>query len=168
LSEEKILKAEAAEQVLSMCRRLAQLYIAFARTLVEELGREKGKSLIREAIFRYGQEIGKKIRERVEAEGQPLTMENFRKFSDLPSLAFSPHSFDTEGGRVARIDHCVLASVWKELGEEELGRLYCYMDQAKMEAYNPDFEYIHLKNCLDSDISYCDTTIQKKKKPAAS
>jgi hypothetical protein len=151
-----------------MCRRLAQLYIAFARTLVTELGQEKGEAVIRKSILRYGQEVGRKIRERVEAEGLPLTIENYRRFSDLPSLGFSSRSVDTEGGRVSRVDDCVLASVWKELGEQALGRLYCYVDQAKIEAYNPELEYIHLKNCLDTEISYCDTTIQRKKGKGAS
>ena len=35
-----------------------------------------------------------------------------------------------------------------------LGRLYCFVDQAKQEAYNPDYEFLHLKNVLDGD-PYC-------------
>jgi len=46
MSEEKISESDATEQVVSMRRRLAQLYISFAKTLVEELGQQRGKELI--------------------------------------------------------------------------------------------------------------------------
>jgi hypothetical protein len=164
MSKEKISKSDATEQVVSMCRRLAQLYISFAKTLVEQLGQQRGRELILQAISRYGQGIGQMIRQKVEAQGLPLTIENYRKFSDLPSLGFTSKSFIAGGERRTRIDECILASVWKELGEEELGRLYCFVDQAKIEAYNPGFQYIHLKNSLDSDIAYCETTIIKKRR----
>ena len=163
MSEERISKSEATEQVVSMCRRLAELYISFAQTLVEELGQEKGRELIRRAIYRYGQGVGERIRQKVEAQGLPLTIENFRKFSDLPSLVFKGSPLVVEGERRNRVYECSLASVWKEMGEEELGRLYCYVDQAKIEGYNPQFEYVHVKTTLDSDLSFCETAIRTKK-----
>jgi hypothetical protein len=163
VSDERISTSEATEQVVSMCRRLAELYISFAQTLVEELGQEKGREVIRRAIHRYGQGVGERIRQKVEAQGLPLTIENFRKFSDLPSLVFKGSPLVVEGERRNRVYDCSLASVWKEMGEEELGRLYCYVDQAKIEGYNPEFEYVHVKTTLDSDLSFCETAIRKKK-----
>jgi hypothetical protein len=68
MSKEKISKSDATEQVVSMCRRLAQLYISFAKTLVEQLGQQRGRELILQAISRYGQGIGQMIRQKVEAQ----------------------------------------------------------------------------------------------------
>lgn len=162
MDTDRVSKSDAAEQVVSMCRRLAQLYISFAKTLVEEFGEQRGKEVILQAISRYGQDIGRRIKEKVEAQGLPLTIENYRRSSDLPSLGFNTEPLVAEGERRTRIHECVLASVWKGLGEEELGRLYCFVDQAKAEGYNPELEFLHLKNCLEGDLSYCETTLRRK------
>jgi hypothetical protein len=60
MNEEQISKSEASGQVMSMCRRLAHLYIAFAKTLMEEAGHEEVEKLILRAISRYGREIGRR------------------------------------------------------------------------------------------------------------
>jgi hypothetical protein len=51
-----------------------------------------------------------------------------------------------------------------QFGEEgmRLGRLYCYVDQGKQLAYNPDFDFIHTKNLLDGD-PYCEFLVQPHK-----
>jgi hypothetical protein len=46
------------------------------------------------------------------------------------------------------------------LGEPALGRLYCYMDQSKYKAYNPELECVHVKNILDGD-PYCELAVRK-------
>ena len=50
------------------------------------------------------------------------------------------------------------------LGDTETARLYCFVDQAKMKAFNPDYEYIHLKNILDGD-PVCELVIRPVEKP---
>jgi hypothetical protein len=61
-----------------------------------------------------------------------------------------------------RIHDCNLAKAWNKLGDPALGRLYCYMDQAKYTAYNSKLECIHEKNTLDGD-PYCELAIRAKK-----
>ena len=39
---------------------------------------------------------------------------------------------------------CMFARVWKEFGFERWGRLYCYVDYAKFEAYNPELSVVCL------------------------
>jgi hypothetical protein len=46
IKEEKVPLKEAAEQVARVCRRLAMLHLAFAKTLVAEFGEGKGKQLV--------------------------------------------------------------------------------------------------------------------------
>ena len=53
---------EAEEQVRRVCTRLALLHLSFAKTLVEELGEEKGKHLILKAIKDYGIRIGGEVK----------------------------------------------------------------------------------------------------------
>jgi hypothetical protein len=54
---------------------------------------------------------------------------------------------------------CVMGKVWKELGEEKLGRLYCYVDPAKYMAFNPEFKLIHIKAMTDGD-DYCEFAVR--------
>ena len=51
------------------------------------------------------------------------------------------------------------AKLWKEYGEEELGRLYCYVDPAKYMSYNPNYKLIHIKAVPDGH-QYCELAVK--------
>ncbi len=70
---------EAREQVRKVCARLGLLHIAFARTLVDELGEKKGKELILKAIKDYGTKVGE------EGEGEREIGIRFDEFHDICS-----------------------------------------------------------------------------------
>ncbi len=150
-NEKCITVSEAEEQVVVMAKRLALLYHFMSEVLVEKYGSIKGKKIIREIIWRYGCNSGLKVKEMVEELGLPLTVENFKKASDLPKLGWRFDSLMCEDG-VKRdcVTYCPLADTWKEKGSMELGRLYCLVDQAKYVSYN-DIICNHLTNILDGD-----------------
>jgi hypothetical protein len=148
--------SDCEQQVRLMARRTALLHHAFAATLIEELGEEEGKKLIQKAIQRYGEACGSAVKQGVEALGLPLTQENYGKIPDLPNTGWEKGSVTTpEGETHAIITYCPLADVFESLGCQELGRLYCYVDQAKQQAYNPEHALVHVKNILDGD-PYCE------------
>lgn len=152
---------DARKQVKSMIERGALLHYAFAKVLITALGVEKGKALIKEAIQVYGEMVGKRIREKTLAQGLPLEAENFQ--DDLPPLGWEDKEvMEVEGERRARVYTCPLAKSWQELGAAELGRIYCFVDQAKYTAYNPELICVHTKNVLDGD-SFCEIAVRKKK-----
>ena len=160
--DEMITVEACTEEVKLMARRLALLHYYFSEAIVERLGEEEGKALIKEAIWAYGRHCGEAVREGVEAMGLPLTDENFGKVRDLPQYGWEIDSVTLEGGEVRPIaTFCPIAAALKELGPraEELVRLYCYVDQAKYEAYNPGMEFIHAKNVLDGE-PYCEFLVQ--------
>ncbi|MGI6775435.1 hypothetical protein [Acetomicrobium sp.] len=82
IKEEKVPLKEAAEQVARVCRRLAMLHLAFAKTLVAEFGEEKGKQLVLKAIKQYGISIGEEVKAKANALGLSLEPENY--IEDLP------------------------------------------------------------------------------------
>jgi nitrate reductase cytochrome c-type subunit len=159
--KEMVSKEVASRQVLSMVNRLALLHHAFTKTLIAELGEKKGKEVILKAIRVYGDKVGKSVREKTLAKGLKLLRENYQE--DLPLFGWSIQGVEVEGEPRARVLECHLAKAWKDLGAPELGRLYCYMDQAKYEAYNPELECVHVKNVLDGD-PYCELAVRVKKK----
>jgi hypothetical protein len=157
-----ISKEEAFEQIKSMITRAALIHYAFTKTLIEELGEKKGKELARKAIKLYGEWVGKRVKEKTLAKGLPLIRENFQ--DDLPVLGWADREkVEVEGEERSRVHTCHLAKIWQELGAPELGRIYCFVDQAKYEAYNPELECVHTKNVLDGD-PYCELAVRPKKK----
>jgi predicted ArsR family transcriptional regulator len=155
--EEMISKGEALNQIQRALRRAALIYHFFAKTLVDEFGEKQGTALIRKAIDAYGTHIGQNAMRRAEEQGLPLMPENFE--SDLPDLAWQTETVIVEGEERVRVYHCPLAKEWLEMGDSKTARLYCFVDQAKMQGFNPDFEYVHLKNILDGD-PYCELVVR--------
>jgi len=153
--------AEALEQIQVTVERLAMLYYHFAKAAVEELGEEQGKGLISRAIASYGQEVGERQRRKVGEAGYPLSCENFKAVSDLPTLAWSQEGMPTivRDGREIKV--CPLAKYWIEKGAVSLGRLYCHVDQAKYATFDPECECRHLANVLDGDDG-CRVVAKKK------
>ena len=93
------------------------------------------------------------------AKGQNLSAENYKE--DLPSLGWEIDHVVVEGEPRSRVHFCPLADVWREADAVKIGRLYCYVDQAKFKAYNPNLECVHEKNILEGD-PYCELAVRSK------
>lgn len=141
-TDKKVSLEEAMEQVGTVGARLGLLHLAYARILVNEFGREKGRDLIIKAMMEYGKLVGK----RNDSGRQDLPWYGFHdkyvykddEFLDMreqPTEDFDFSSFKVFG--------CVLAKTFLEFGEPELGALYCYVDAAKSMAQNPSVKLIH-------------------------
>ena len=147
-----------SENITRALRRIAILYQHFAETLQKELGKDTAKELILKAIYAYGGQIGREAREKALARGLALTPENYP--DDLPTIGWTKTVEEADGETVAVVSVCPLASEWQDM-DPELAALYCFVDQAKMQAYNPEFTYIHLGNILDGD-PCCRLVVRKK------
>lgn len=152
---------EAVRQIGIMAERLAMLHYHFADAAVKELGEARGRELVAKAIAAYGTEVGERQRARVAAAGFTTDCENYGKVSDLPRLAWDDDRMPVveRGGKAIQV--CPLARYWMEIGQESLGRLYCFVDQAKFAAFDPECEARHLKNVLDGDDT-CDVVARKR------
>jgi predicted ArsR family transcriptional regulator len=156
-------KDEASQQVILLAKRCALLYQVFAEALVDELGEEKGRQAIGKAIRRYGTISGSAVRKGVEEQGLDLFMENYGKIPDLPHTGWVTEQRSiAEDSLEVDVLYCPMAEQWLAGGAAELGRLYCYVDQAKYAAFNPDLECVHEKNVLDGD-EKCTIVVRRKK-----
>ncbi len=163
-AKEMVTKEECSQQVSLMARRTALLHYFFSKTIIDRLGEKEGKELISKAIWAYGNYCGAFVRKQVEAMGLPLTEENFDTVADLPAYGWTTDTLTLESGEVRPIaTFCPIAAGIKEIGEdaEKIGRLYCYVDQAKYHAYNPEIEFVHAKNLLDGD-PYCEFLVRAR------
>ena len=161
-SKGMISKDEALKMVQLALSRAAMIFHHFSQTLIEELGEEKGSELIKRAVNAYGAHVGQKAKQKAESKKIELSPENFE--SDLPDMAWKTESVLVEGEERERVHHCPLASEWLEWGDPKTARLYCFVDQAKMQGFNPEYEYVHIKNILDGD-PYCELAVRPIAKP---
>ncbi len=129
LSENTIPLNEAENEVKIVTQRLALLHLSYARTLVDEFGWEEGKRLILKSMKRYGVNVANWA-----ASGH----------QGLPRFGFWEK-------REGKPDLCELGKVMVELGEPELGALYCLIDPAKTMAADPCRKMIHTKNMIIGD-----------------
>ena len=150
---------EAKEQVRKVCVRLGLLHLAFARTLVEELGERKGKELILNAIRNYGKIIGERASARTLAQGLENVPKDYQGDLPLYGMHDGTEAMEVDGESRQRAYGCVMAHVWSELGEDDLGRLYCYVDPAKYMAFNPNFKLVHTKALPDGD-DFCEFAVR--------
>jgi len=160
-SEGKISIEEAKREGALSAGRVALLHLSFAKAIVEELGEKKGKQLILKAIKDYGIRIGERRRNSLIAQGLDPTPENASKSRDLAKYGMHDRSepVEVEGEQRSRVYGCNLARVWKEYGEEELGRLYCFVDLVKYMAFLPELKLVHTKTIPDGD-DYCEMAVR--------
>lgn len=158
--EKMVSLEEAKEQVEKVCKRLALLHLAYAKTIINELGDIEGKKLVLKAIKEYGKRIGVNVREKVAQQGKKNLPENY--VEDLPFYGMHEkvEEVKIKEQEIKRAYGCVMGKFWQELGEDKIGRLYCYVDPAKYMAYNDCFALIHKKSIPDGD-PYCEFTIKK-------
>lgn len=161
MSEKYIPLETAKKYIENVSKRLALLHLAYAETIVEELGEREGKELVAKAIRKYGSLVGERVKKRVLEKGLDPTPENWSYGEDIPG--FGMHEGievgELEGESRVRAYGCVLAKIWREYGEDELGRLYCYVDPVKYMAYNPKFKLVHIKAVPDG-YDYCEFTVK--------
>jgi hypothetical protein len=165
--KQKVNLEEAKEQVRRVCKRLALLHLSYAKTIINELGDKEGKKLVLKAIKDYGTRIGKEVKEAVSTQGIKNDPRNYKEDLPLYGMHDKMGEVDVNGEKRIRAYGCVMGKFWKELGEDELGRYYCYVDPAKYMAFNPNFKLIHTKTIPDGD-EYCEfivksTTEQERK-----
>ena len=168
---ETVALEEAKEQVSKVCSRLGLLHLSFAKTLVRELGEEKGQKLIMKAIKDYGTRIGTQVKASVSAQGLRNEPANYKEDLPLYGMHDKIEVVEVNGEKRMRAYGCVMGKTWNQLGEGKLGRLYCYVDPAKYMAFNPDLKLIHLRTLPEGD-DYCEfvvrpTTGQDKQEFAA-
>jgi hypothetical protein len=142
-NEKMVTLKEAMEQVHTVGVRLALMHLAFSRILVESLGEERGKEAVVKAMMEYGRMVG----ERSKSGLQDLPWYGFHdkyvyEDQETVDLRQSRRNEDFDWSKY-KVCGCVLAKVFKEYDESELGTLYCYVDAAKSMAADSSKKLTH-------------------------
>jgi len=147
MSEERISRSEAIDEIRKASRQFAMLYFHFSKILVEELGEVKAKELIRKTIFELALDRSDQLREKAAEKDLPFTMETFSKITDIPHLGWVK-----ELGR----DHCPYAATWHKYCEKypwfrDLAPFYCdVIDTTNAERFTGTHSHKLTQNVLIS------------------
>jgi hypothetical protein len=154
--DKKIPPKSADVMVEQFAEFSAYLYYFMAKKIIEKFGNE-GKEAIREAINDFGLFRGKRVREKVIKAGLEPTMENEYLFHDLPigSKAWVAESRKEGNKHITHVLKCPFGQIWKQLGEEKIGLLYCDIDYSIWKGYQPKIKFRLNKNILKGD-PYCE------------
>ncbi|NPD89270.1 MAG: hypothetical protein HGN29_11140 [Asgard group archaeon] len=157
---EKIPFEEAKEQVELAMIRLALMHLSYSKILVQEFGEEKGKEFILKSIMEYGRRVGKRALEGHHDLSHYGVHSKYvykeKEYIDARDIISLIDEDDFDYSKL-EIHGCILAKIFKEYNEEDLGKLYCYIDASNSMTTNPETKAIHTKCVLCGD-DYCQIT----------
>ena len=134
-------KAElSGRYITSMPALMGQMFAVFAKTVIDEVGIEKGEAIIKKAVEDFGLTRGKRIAEKVKARGLALSFKNFLVYMDLDTAAANTSVPNLDGKDLTvTIDRCFILDGARDLGLERYYHYYCqWIDRAILFGYNPD------------------------------
>ncbi len=144
------------DPVVALARIMAKLYYFMADEVINVMGKEEGEEIVRRAIWKFGTNRGEGIKEVVQKKGLELNLKNMAENYDMPlSNAWDADSEVSPDNFKEIVHYCPFAEVWKELGAEELGYIYCEQDIALMKAFNENIDFSRNESLMDGDDAKC-------------
>ena len=136
----------------------ALLHGWIAKAIVERVGEQRGEAIIRKAIRQYGEERGRRMALRAQANKHVLSMPNYIGYTEyrvrsgeipLEIVERSPHAG-------VRIPKCPWHTTWQENGLLSVGRIYCLeIDQALLRGFNPELR-LDVNGTLTAGAAQCE------------
>lgn len=137
----------------------AVLFALIAKETIQLFGPLKGEVGIRKAIRQYGNQRGKRMAMRVQANGQELTMTNYLIYSEWQPSGFSETQSkmeETFPDVRMRVMVCPWNNAWIECNLLQYGRIYCQeIDEALVQGFNPEL-IIKMGKTLSNDGQPCE------------
>jgi hypothetical protein len=119
----------------------ALLFGLVAKETIERAGKEAGENALRAAVRRYGEQRGRRMALRAEANGDELSMAHFLVYGEWRSgTGLGKQETVVIGNNVrTTVPRCPWALTWMEADLSQHGRLYCQeIDRALVRGFNPD------------------------------
>lgn len=120
----------------------AKTFYYMAQALIDELGEEMGKQIIKETVYKMSKNSGETAKKRYMEQGIENSWENHRaENGPVYAVAWKGGTIEnTSDRKVIEYSYCPLGAAFMRLGEdaEELGDIYCSVtDDAFWAGFNP-------------------------------
>ena len=126
-----------------------ELAVAFAKELMEELGKEKALQIIAKAFEKLQVRRAKELAEEL---GDNSLETLARYYQKRAAENENLHVLEVTDSRMAtKISRCRALEAFTQLGAPEICRAYCGSDYAYVKAFNPRMKLIRTKTLADGD-----------------
>ncbi|MCW4011884.1 MAG: L-2-amino-thiazoline-4-carboxylic acid hydrolase [Candidatus Bathyarchaeota archaeon] len=122
----------------------AKTFYYMAKAMIDELGEERGKQIIRETVYKMSKASGETTKKRYTEEGKENTWENHRaENGPIYSVAWIGETTQNEPDlKIIEYTYCPLGAAFTRRGKEaeEIGDIYCSVtDDAFWSGFNPEW-----------------------------
>jgi len=129
----------------------AKTFIYMAQALIDELGEEKGKQVIKETVWKMSRSSGEAAKKSYESRGIENTWENHRaENGPVYEVAWIGGPIINEPDmKVIEYSYCPIGATFGRMGEdaEKLGDIYCGVtDDAFWSGFNPEWRVVREKS----------------------
>jgi hypothetical protein len=117
----------------------ALLFAWISRALFQRVDEETAEIAIRKAVRRYGEQRGKRMALRAEADGHALSMAAYRAYGEwvVEPDEMASRSVEQFGDVTTHVHRCSWYTAWTENGLSRYGRYYCLeIDRALVRGFN--------------------------------
>jgi hypothetical protein len=135
----------------------ALLFGLLARNVIEAGGEADGEAIVLEAVRRYGEQRGWRMRLRVLRDGAPLNLTSYLAYKEWrPATSeASAKTVEQVGDVISTVSACPWANAWSEAGLLRYGRLYCLeIDRALGRGFDPETD-LEVRKTLTNDREPC-------------
>lgn len=119
----------------------ALLFGWIARAVIRRAGAERGEPVVRQAVRRYGEQRGRRMAQRAQAHGDPLSMDSFLAYGELQGRegdALYETVQETPDLR-SNVLRCPWHQTWRRESLMAYGRIYCQeVDYALVRGFSPE------------------------------
>jgi len=137
-------RQEVGEQYITpLASHLGQLFAVTAEKIIQKLGPQEGEELLKDIVEKFAEERGRRVAEKVKAQGKPLTLKNFIVHNDLDAGGVTSDVVPgiEDGDLLLEIGQCKLCKGADDWGMRDYAHYYCkYFDVAILKAYNPELK----------------------------
>jgi hypothetical protein len=135
----------------------ALLYAWIAKAVIERVGEQRGEAIIRKATRQYGEERGRRMALRAQANKHMLSMVNYIGYGEYKIIGeFKLNIIERSPNARIRIPKCPWHTTWKENGLLSFGRLYCLdIDPALVRGFNPELR-VDVNATLPNGATQCE------------
>jgi hypothetical protein len=136
---------------------VGMLYYSIAGAIIDRFDSD-GKAMVEASLNEMGKRRGRELKSRLDRDGVEVTWTNIFDHFDLGyKFAWKMKQRETSDHRLflADVEDCPLAEIWKDLGDHELGSLYCdTMYRAMFREIHPEAE-VSIPLCMSKGAIKC-------------
>lgn len=123
------------EPVGRMAKLMAKMYYFMAKEMIDRLGEEEGKAAVRAAVTKFGKSRIESMYEEAREQGLEINLDTYKLVRDMPGI-----SWEKDPDNPDDITYCPMQDMWAGLDAQELGAIYCEIDDVLYDGFNAEME----------------------------